>query len=557
MFCNGDVAPLPEQPAAKMALTTNFSNKSLLILDDMPEARSSLRSQVGMLGFERIVVSGNVKDALDQFRKHNFDVILADYYLGAGTDGQQFLEFLRTRGIIGRGVLFIMVTAEKRYESVVTAAECLPDDYLLKPFTAEVLKLRLERLLEKKQRLARIDKLQDRGDWTGVIAACGEIIAARDRYMVDAMRIKGNALLAAGRHDDAVGFYQLMLLERPLPWSRLGLARALHLRGDDTESKDMLIGLIAEAPQLMAAYDLLGKVHLASGDPDAALAVLDSACVISPNSLARHRAVASVVEEQGDFKRVEQALDKVVKRTRNSPLRETQDIARLGNAFTELGEPAKALDLIGEALSNFRSDAQDPMLAAVEAVAQQKAGNPDKARAALERALQADASKLPVAVTMAVAKACLSTGRHDKAQDILRKLVQTHHEATDLHQRVSSVLRDHGAEAIAESLVADSVNEIIQINNDAVRRAKAGELGPAAQMLTEAAQRLPGNIQIVANAAAALYFDVLHNGLDAEKMRQAQGFQKAVQAAVPAHPKLAEIAALVARIREKYAATAQ
>jgi hypothetical protein len=39
----------------------------------------------------------------------------------------------------------------------------------------------------------------------------------------------------------------------------------------------------------MAAYDLLGKVHLATGDANAAMAVLDSACVISPHSLTRHR----------------------------------------------------------------------------------------------------------------------------------------------------------------------------------------------------------------------------------------------------------------------------
>ena len=55
--------------------------------------------------------------------------------------------------------------------------------------------------------------------------------------------------------------------------------------------------------------------------------------------------MATVAEEKGDFKRVEQALDKVVKRTRNTPLRETHDIARLGNALTELGEPAKAVSL--------------------------------------------------------------------------------------------------------------------------------------------------------------------------------------------------------------------
>jgi len=551
--CAGD----PPALHFPMAEITHYANKSILILDDMPEARSSLRSQVGMLGFERIAVSGNVKDALEQVRKSHFDIILSDYYLGEGADGQQFLEYLRTRGVIGRGVLFVMVTAEKRYESVVTAAECLPDDYLLKPFTSEVLKLRLGRLLEKKRRLANVDQLQDKGDWAGVVATCDRIIEAGDRYMVDAMRIKGNALLAAGRLDEAVVFYQLMLLERPLPWARLGLARALHQRGEHEESKKTLGELIAEAPQLMAAYDLLGKAHVASGDHDAALAVLDSACKISPNSLARHRAVANVAEEKGDFRRVEQAMDRVVKKTRNSPLRETRDIARLGNALTEVGEPARAVSLIGEALTNFKSDAEDPMLAAVETVAQHKAGNPDKAQAALARALRGDPGKLPAPAAMAVAKACLTAGRQDEAQGILRQLVQTHHEATDLHSRVTTMLREHGAGAIADTLVADSVGEIIRLNNDAVKVAKEGNLAQAATMLTEAAQRLPGNMQVVANAATALLFEVLHNGVDAAKLRQAQAFQKAVQAQAPRHPKLAEIAELLVMVRDKYTAAGQ
>ncbi len=34
-------------------------------------------------------------------------------------------------------------------------------------------------VVEKKQRLARVDQLQDKGDWVGVIAACDVIIAPR------------------------------------------------------------------------------------------------------------------------------------------------------------------------------------------------------------------------------------------------------------------------------------------------------------------------------------------------------------------------------------------
>lgn len=536
-----------------MATLTPYSNKSILILDDLPEMRSSLRSQVGSLGCERVAVSSNVKDALEQFKSNAFDVILCDYYLAGGTDGQQFLEFLRTRNIIGRGVLFVMITAEKNYESIVTAAECLPDDYLLKPFTADALKIRLERLLEKKQRLSRVDQLQNKGDWVGVIAACDVIMAAKDRYLVDAMRIKGNALLMAGQAAEAIDFYQHVLIMRPLPWAKLGLARALQKNGDAALSVAALSELIAESPRLMAAYDLLGKLHLELGNADAALATLDSALTISPNSLARHRAIASVAEVQGNFQRVEQALDQVVKKTRNSPLRETEDIARLGNALTEMGEPAKAVTLLEDARKNFKDDANNPFMAAVEAIAHQKAGNPEKAAAAVERAMNGDLAKLPPAVAMTVAKACLSAGKQTAAQKIMKNLVQSNPESTSLHAQISTVLRDYGAGDVAETLVAESIREMIQLNNEAVLRARAGELALAAEMLTEAALRLPANMQVVSNAAAALLFDIWKNGLDPAKLGQAQKFQQAVMAQAPRHPKLAEIDELLKRIRSKYA----
>lgn len=537
-----------------MAILTNYSNKSVLILDDMPEMRSSLRAQLSSLGCEKVTVSGNVKDALQHFTTTRFDVILCDYYLAGGTDGQQFLEYLRTRNIIGRGVVFIMITAEKNYESVVTAAECLPDDYLLKPFTAEVLKMRMERLLEKKDRLARVDQLQDKGDWNGVIAACNDILAAKDRYMVDVMRIKGNALLFAGQGADAVEFYRQALTLRPMPWARLGLARAQQQQGDIKGSIETLEALIGDEPRLMAAYDLLGKLHLASGHTETALLILENAQTISPNSLARHRAIATVAEKKGDYARVEQALDQVVKKTRNSPLRETRDIAQLGKALTEIGESAKAVTLLEEARTNFKSDANDPLLAAVEAIAQHQAGNPEKAEAALARSMQGDVSKLPADIAMTIAKACLNTGKQTEAQSILKNLVQNNPESTGLHEEISSVLRDNGAGALSENLIKESIGEIIQLNNAAVLRAKAGELSIAAEMLTDAANRLPGNMQVVSNAAAALLFDVFNNGVDADKLRQAQSFQQAVQVQAPTHPKLAEIAELMNRIRQKYSA---
>lgn len=539
-----------------MSLINAYTSKRFLILDDLPEMRSSLRSQIGSLGCDNVTVSGTVKEALERFRDERFDVILCDYYLAGGTDGQQFLEYLRTRNLIGRGALFIMVTAEKNYESVVTAAECLPDDYLLKPFTAEILKIRLERLLEKKQRLVKVDQLQDRGDWAGVIRVCEEIIASRDRYLVDAMRIKGNALLMAGQAEKAVAFYEKTLTMRPMPWARLGLARALAQTGETARCKETLNALIEESPRLMAAYDLLGKVQMSEGKAGLALETLDRAREISPNSLARHRAIAGIAEVKGDFARVEQALAQVVQKTRNSPLRETEDIARLGNALIELGEPAKAVNLLEEARTNFKSDADHPLLAAVEAIAQQQTGQPEKAAAALARATKGELASLPPNIAMTVAKACLANGQTEAAQGIYKSLVQNNPESEALHNQISAALDDAGAAGLAQDLVASSIREVIHLNNEAVRKAKAGELSEAAAMLTDAAQRLPGNMQVVANASAALLAEIFTHGIDPVKLRQAQAFQRALQEKAPTHPKLAEIASLMQRIRDKYLAGA-
>ncbi|THF66938.1 tetratricopeptide repeat protein [Pseudothauera nasutitermitis] len=532
-----------------MASVTEYAGKRLLIIDDMPEMRSSLRSQATSIGFQKVTACGHLREALDALRQTPFDIILCDYYLGSGTNGQQFLEYLRTRRMIPRSTLFIMITAEKNHDAVITAAECMPDDYLLKPFTAELFKTRVERLLDRKARLAEIDAMQDKGRWAEVIATCDEIISARDRYQVDAMRIKGNALIQSGRHEEAAAYYRKINDMRPLPWARLGLSRALRETGKLDEAREQLTTLIAEAPHLMAAYDLLGHIHAAEGDSAAALQVLDDASRRSPHSLARLRAIAEVAESAGDFERVEKSLSQVVDKTRNTPLRETSDFARLGSALTATGQADKALAVVDEAREAFRGEAENPALAAVEAIAHHSLGNPAKAEAALERALQGgDLGLLPASAMLTLAQACLDSGRADQGQALLKQVVQTNPEAKDVHARVTSLMERHGSADQARKLVADSVEEVIQLNNDAVRFGKEGRIGEAAEMLTAAANRLPGNLQIVANAAYALLVALLANGHDADKLREAERFRQAVRERAPNHRKLADIDALWARL---------
>ncbi len=533
-------------------LIPDYTHKRLLIVDDQADMRSLLREQVSQLAIDKVSTATNVREALDHLKRQRFDIILCDYHLGGSTDGQQMLEFLRSRRLVSRATLFIMVTAEKSYEGVVTAAESLPDDYLLKPFTAEALRLRIDRLLAKKARLAGIDRMQDRGHWPDIVGACDEIIAANDKYLLDALGIKGNALLMSQQPEHAVQLYRQQLAIRPLPWAKLGLARALLAIGEHVEAKETLNAILVENPRFMVAYDTLSQVHAKEGNAAEALKILERAREVSPNSLARHRAIAQAAEDMGDYARVEQALSAVVKRTHFSPLREASDHSRLANALTELGEPAKAVEVLAEAKREFKEGTDARLLAAVEAVAQRKVGNDALAEQALTRALTGSAQKLPEVVALAVAKACLVHGRQAEGESLLKTVIQNEHEAVTLHTRVAGLMRAFGDPLHGKEFIEASLQEIYQLNNDAIAKGRAGDLAAASKMLADAANRLPNNLLIVSNAAYALLTDVLANGLDAAKWREGQRFEQAVLARNQRHPRLGEIADLIAKIRSKY-----
>ncbi len=89
-------------------------------------------------------------------RRRAYDVVLCDYNLGEGMDGQQVLEEAKHRRLVGYATVFVMITAENTMEMVMGAMEYKPDDYLTKPFNKELLKSRLEKLVARKRDLVPV-----------------------------------------------------------------------------------------------------------------------------------------------------------------------------------------------------------------------------------------------------------------------------------------------------------------------------------------------------------------------------------------------------------------
>lgn len=535
-----------------MAAISTLSSKKVLVIDDLAGMRNQLQQSLTHLGFDKLHVVASIRDAMTRIAAEKYDLILCDYFLGESTNGQQFLEYLRARDLIGRNVIFVIITAESSYERVVVASECAPDDYLLKPFTAEMLNTRLERLLERQDRFAQIDRAQDVHDWKRVVAECDRLLEHKDKHFVELCKIKGNALLQLNRYEEAARLYAEMLALRPLPWATLGFAKAQAGLGNAKQAQLLLRELLAEHPQFMAAYDYLGHLLTQSGNKDEALEVLKQARKVSPGTLSRTREIGTLAVEIGDYALAEQVLDHALKQHKFSPVREAGDYAILSRALTEQGKADKALEVIKEAKGSFRQAADVALLAANECLAYRKAGNMAAAEAVLEIALAQEAGALPVSAVTAVADACFAAGREDRANELLKQVLQNNPDDIAVQGRVREVFAAAGKDAAeAGEMIESSAREVIQINNEGVRKAEAGQLAEAIELLSRAADRLPNNLQIVGNAALAWALDVVRNGSTPEKMQACLKYRQWVIDKDPAFPKLAQIDGLLKRAVQK------
>ncbi len=529
---------------------SNPASKQVLIVDSLFSMRDYLQKAFQHFGFVTPHAVADIQDALRHLKSTSYNLIICDYDLGDGTNGQQFLEYLRTSDLISRNTIFIMSTAERGYEKIVAVAECAPDSYLLKPYALEQLQTRVDKLLERQECFREVDRAADLKNWSLVVDECDFLLDHNKPYLVETCRIKGAALLRAMRPQEAMVLYKKVIELQPAPWARLGLARAMSMMGDKQGGITIARNVLEDHEHYMEAYDFLGKELAETGDKNGALEALQSASRISPGTLNRTRHLADLAFATGRLEIAEHVLSEALEKHRHSPVVQARDYAMLSAVLIEEGCPDRALEVIAGGKARFVDDTSRIELATSECQAYRHAGQRDLAEKTLAELLAADLNLLPSGVATAVAKACFALGKTERGNEILKQVVQNYPGDLAVQVEVRDILAATGvSDQAAAEQVAASIEEVVRINNQGVRKAETGELEEAVNMLCDAADRLPNNLQIVSNAALALAMDMRRHGYTSIKMHACLGYREKVFAKAPSYPKLADIDAVLDHIK--------
>jgi two-component system, chemotaxis family, chemotaxis protein CheY len=119
----------------------------ILIADDMQTMRSSVRSVIKELGFTKISEAADGIDALSQLKKDKYDILFMDWNM-PNMDGITLLRLIRGDAEL-KDIIVLMVTAEKEKAHVIEAMKAGISDYIVKPFTADILKEKIKHIIAK------------------------------------------------------------------------------------------------------------------------------------------------------------------------------------------------------------------------------------------------------------------------------------------------------------------------------------------------------------------------------------------------------------------------
>ncbi|MCB5195221.1 response regulator [Deefgea salmonis] len=313
-------------------MADDFSQAHVLIADDAPTVRQSLRMTLAQCGINRVDAASSIGETRRRLRNAQYDVVLCDYHFGEGMNGQELLEELRQSSELPLYTIWIMITAEAAYEKVVAVAEIGPDDYLIKPFTSARLTQRLSLAWKRKRFLKPIyDKINE-DDVSGAIAAAKELIPKAEGFRSDLMRLLSSLLLEAGQLEQARLLFEEILSQRMIPWAKLGLAKALVRQGKKNQAEGTLQAAIVEHAQYVDAYEELASMYMADGRLDQAMAVFEKCLAMTPNNVSRLQKAGNLANMLGDSGKAKKLLEQAVKCGGNSAALSADTVLQLALA---------------------------------------------------------------------------------------------------------------------------------------------------------------------------------------------------------------------------------
>lgn len=116
-----------------------------LVVDDFSTMRRIIKNLLHDLGYQNVVEADDGNTALPILQQGDIDCLITDWNM-PGMHGLELLKAVRSDPKLAK-LPVLMLTAESKREQILEAAQAGVSGYVIKPFTAEILKEKLDKIL--------------------------------------------------------------------------------------------------------------------------------------------------------------------------------------------------------------------------------------------------------------------------------------------------------------------------------------------------------------------------------------------------------------------------
>lgn len=122
-------------------------NMRILVVDDFSTMRRIIKNILKQLGYNNIIEADDGTTAWEILNREQIDFVVCDWNMPK-MKGIDLLRKVRESEEF-EDMPFLMVTAEAQQENLVEAIQAKVSNYVVKPFTPDVLSQKIEKILEK------------------------------------------------------------------------------------------------------------------------------------------------------------------------------------------------------------------------------------------------------------------------------------------------------------------------------------------------------------------------------------------------------------------------